>query len=343
MKTPTCADIATACNLSPSTVSRALNNHPAIPEKTRELVLKTAKKLGWRPNPLASAYMSHLRSTRPSSFKALLGVVVDYPIADGLNEVPSHVMQSFNGFKARAVQFGYGVKMFSLVDPGVTPASFGRSLVDWNIPGLLLTSMSRPNRVLTDIRWDRYALVAIGYSMRSPAVHRVVRNMPMGVKLAIEKAFEMGYERVGIAVSEEYDLRTNHGVLFPTSFLKTQLKPGQSIDTVVYRESDPNAIDVIAKWMKKYRPDIAMGMFGMEVFDAVGWKVPQDIARVTFDRSPGFPEHAGLELKYEAMGALAADVLISEIVLNRRGIPDSPVEYTVPCQWVDGSSAPVRR
>jgi len=341
MKTPTCAEIAAACGVSAATVSRALNNNPAIPKATCDRVRAVARKLGWRPNPLASAFMAHRRSTRPSSFKALLGVIVDFPVAKGISELPSHVLQTYAGFKERATEYGYGVKVISLAEPGMTPAIVGRTMSDWNIPGFLITSMSHPGKVLHGIKWSKYALVAVGHSMTSPNVHRVIRNMPMGVKLAIERAFAMGYKRLGIAVAEEYDLRTNHGVMFPVSYMMGRLQPGQSIDIFTYRgESDPKSMDAIAAWLDKTRPELVMGMFGNEVFDRLGWKVPKDIAKVTFDKSPGFPTHAGLELRYEALGALAADVLISEIVLNRRGIPANPVEYTVPCHWVNGPSAP---
>ena len=53
---PTMRDIAKAANVSQSTVSRVLNNAPTrvpIAEETRERVTLTARRLGYRPNPLA--------------------------------------------------------------------------------------------------------------------------------------------------------------------------------------------------------------------------------------------------------------------------------------------------
>jgi DNA-binding LacI/PurR family transcriptional regulator len=49
-------DIASAANVSQSTVSRVLNNAPTrvpIAPETRERVLAAAQALGYRPNPLA--------------------------------------------------------------------------------------------------------------------------------------------------------------------------------------------------------------------------------------------------------------------------------------------------
>ncbi len=49
-KNITVNDIARYLNISPSTVSRALNNHPKISQKTKEKVWEAAKKLGYAPN-----------------------------------------------------------------------------------------------------------------------------------------------------------------------------------------------------------------------------------------------------------------------------------------------------
>jgi LacI family transcriptional regulator len=47
-------DIADALKLAPVTISRALNNHPAVREKTRQRVLAYAKEHGYRANSFAS-------------------------------------------------------------------------------------------------------------------------------------------------------------------------------------------------------------------------------------------------------------------------------------------------
>ena len=54
-KQVTLKDIAIAASTSASTVSRALSNHPAIPDKTKSAILKIAKDLNYRPNPNLSA------------------------------------------------------------------------------------------------------------------------------------------------------------------------------------------------------------------------------------------------------------------------------------------------
>ena len=49
-KPATIIDIAKALNISPSTVSRALNNHPSISTQTKVQVNELANKLNYHPN-----------------------------------------------------------------------------------------------------------------------------------------------------------------------------------------------------------------------------------------------------------------------------------------------------
>jgi LacI family transcriptional regulator len=51
----TITDIARALNITPSTVSRALNGHTAISSSTKEAVRQVAKKLNYHPNRVASS------------------------------------------------------------------------------------------------------------------------------------------------------------------------------------------------------------------------------------------------------------------------------------------------
>src|SRR6187402_3075272 len=65
-------DIAKKLNITASTVSRALNDHPRISEATKKTVQKTAQKIGYQPNNIAAA----LRNGKSN----VLGIIV--PTAD---------------------------------------------------------------------------------------------------------------------------------------------------------------------------------------------------------------------------------------------------------------------
>jgi LacI family transcriptional regulator len=70
----TLKDIAKALNLSPSTVSRAMKNHPAISADTRELVQAYAEAHRYKPNPLAM----QLRTNRNTTIGVIVPEIVHY-------------------------------------------------------------------------------------------------------------------------------------------------------------------------------------------------------------------------------------------------------------------------
>lgn len=69
-KDVTIYDLAHELNVSPSTVSRALNDHYSIGKKTKKAVKKLAEEWGYRPNTIASS----LRTNRSNT----IGVVVSW-------------------------------------------------------------------------------------------------------------------------------------------------------------------------------------------------------------------------------------------------------------------------
>jgi transcriptional regulator with XRE-family HTH domain len=68
MKHATIVDIAKRLGISPSTVSRALTDHPDVRRETKEQVKKTADELEYSPNPIARS----LKSSRTTT----IGVIV---------------------------------------------------------------------------------------------------------------------------------------------------------------------------------------------------------------------------------------------------------------------------
>ncbi|HTY58659.1 MAG TPA: LacI family DNA-binding transcriptional regulator, partial [Bacteroidota bacterium] len=67
-KRVTVDEVARQAGISAMTVSRALNNHPNVSEKTRKKVLDVSRRLGYTPNQIAKSLV--LRKTHT------IGVVV---------------------------------------------------------------------------------------------------------------------------------------------------------------------------------------------------------------------------------------------------------------------------
>jgi len=113
----TIKDLAKRMNLSVSTISRALHNHPSIGEKTTREVWKLAKQLGYFPNSVAS----NLRKRKTN----MIGVIV--PRID--ITFHSHVI---SGVEEVAYRMGYNVTIYQSRD------SFEREVA---ITSILQTNM----------------------------------------------------------------------------------------------------------------------------------------------------------------------------------------------------------
>ncbi len=59
----TLKDIAAKLNISPSTVSRALNDHPAIGSRTKKAIQTLARELNYQPNPMALGLLQKKSNT----------------------------------------------------------------------------------------------------------------------------------------------------------------------------------------------------------------------------------------------------------------------------------------
>lgn len=89
-KPVTIKSIAQELGISFSTVSKALNNNPAIKESTRELVLKKAEEMGYIPNPLAKGLKSNSTKTIAIIFNDIENPVLTYIFKNISIEMEKH-------------------------------------------------------------------------------------------------------------------------------------------------------------------------------------------------------------------------------------------------------------
>jgi len=95
MKKPqiTIKDIARELNISPSTVSRALKNHPDISQSTKDAVNKYAKDFNYRPNALALS----LRTSKNNTIGVIVPEINNYffsSVLSGIEEIAN--LEDFN-------------------------------------------------------------------------------------------------------------------------------------------------------------------------------------------------------------------------------------------------------
>jgi LacI family transcriptional regulator len=123
-KEVTIYDIARELKCAPSTVSRALNDHKSISEKTREQVLETARRMGYRPNNLAAGLRRNKSKT--------IGILISRINRPFISSVIS-------GIEETARESGYNVLISQSNDKYENEVSNSKALYDSRISGLVVS------------------------------------------------------------------------------------------------------------------------------------------------------------------------------------------------------------
>lgn len=338
---PTTRDIAAACGCSQSTVSNALRDSPRISRERREHIQSIARSMGWRANPLASAFMAHLRATRGPRYQASLAFVVTNPASPHVEDLPPHHRESFHGARRRAEELGYILEPVWMHERGMSAARLARILRARDIPGLILPSLPAPTDFFATFDWTAFASVGLGHVLPGLPLHRVAFNYARGVPLALHRLRELGYRRIGVVVSTAYDDKVNHGWLPPLYFEQRQPWARRRLKPCVFADFTPADRRRVRAWIERTRPDVILGEYlAWHALHDLGWAIPDDVAFASFDWSGEHPEVAGLHQGHETLGGMAVDLLTSQLLQNERGLAATPKLLLIPGRWRDGPSVP---
>ncbi len=311
----TIKDIARELGISPSTVSRALKDHPDISQATRDAVNELAERWNYRPNPIALS----LKSGSSKTIGVIIPDVVHYFFSTVISGIEDVVYQrDYNMFLCQSNEmWEHEVKNIKtllssrvdgiLASVAKTTTDFGhyRSITDKDIPLVFF------DRAAEEIDTDSVVIDDETGSYR--AVNHLLR---MGKKRIVHLA---GPPRLAIARN-----RLN-GYL--KAMKEYRLTPQD--DYIVKCDDIESAERIIPELLTKTpRPDAFFAVNDLTAAQTLmivkrhGLRIPQDIAIVGFTNSqiatltdPGL---TSVDQKGFEMGQLAARLLIDRIE-NRHG------------------------
>jgi DNA-binding LacI/PurR family transcriptional regulator len=306
--TPTMSNVARLARCDVSTVSLALRDDARITAETKARVKAAAAELGYRINPLVSAWVAARRAGRPAKQQVALAYLTSHPAGTTWGR-SVHFREILRGAVERAAEFGYGLTEFRLADYAARPEALNRVLVTRAAQGIIVGPTLR-HYALAGLEWDRFALVTIGYALTQPGLHRVTEDHHFGMKLAFAACQAQGHRRIGLAITgEHHELRRERWL---GAFLAEQhqkLPPGERVP--IFR--DGHAGETAAAWVRRGRPGVILADEPERWADAgvpaVGFAIP------TPDRRRGVHENN------RGIGRGAADLLISLVQRNERGLP----------------------
>lgn len=178
----TIKDVARAAGVSPSTVSRALNDSPLVNEETKARIRRTAARLGYEQNDLA-------RGLVKGSSGAVGLIVPDITnpffadIARGVGEV--------------ARTRGYGVLLCSTEGDPELERSQLQLLRRKRVDGFLLTAVTADDPHLDDLAQAGVPFVLVSRLVRAVDAPFVVVDDRQGARLAVEHLVGLGHRKIG--------------------------------------------------------------------------------------------------------------------------------------------------
>ena len=304
--------IAKLLNVSPSTISRALQNHPSIGKETTARVQREAKKLGYYPNSIAS----NLRRKKTKT----IGVIIpridrafQSSAISGIEEVASKsgylvtILQSNNSYKrekenanmlmsnqvggviaCQALEMNNN-EHFTLFEKNNIPlVFFDRVCNENNFSRVIIDDVSASKKVidhLVSVGCERIAHIAGNQKID------IFKKRLNGYKLGL-KEHELEVDEKMICYTE--DLNSEEGRICTNRLLKLSPRPDG-----IFCSNDRTAISAI------------------QTIKKMGLNVPEDIAVVGFSNTPQSliiePSLTTIDDHAFEMGKVAANLLIRQI------------------------------
>ncbi len=340
-------EVAKAAGVSASTVCRALNSNPQIPEATRERVQAVADELGYSPDPLLSAFASRRRGRKLDTEITTIGYLTNFSTRDEWRDNPFY-QACYAGVEERAKRMGYHVEHFWLGESGTNAERLSRILYHRGILGLCVAPQPHVREPLA-LDWERFSAVTVGYSVMSPILHRSSAHHFHAIQEVISRLYSRGYKRVGLCLFADTSRRVDE--LWLSGALLAQEhrlsldggNDGHGFETKTFLFND-STLSQVPDWCAREKLDavISDNLVVMHTLEKAGVSIPGELAFATLNWEDGHPEIAGIDQRGGSIGAAAIDMLIGQIQRGERGLPEVPLTTMVEGAWVDGASVPIK-
>jgi DNA-binding LacI/PurR family transcriptional regulator len=335
----TLREIASRLNISHTTVSRALRNDLEISKATRKRIQKTAKAMGYRPDPFLSALVHYRHAKAKTPVCAELAWFNHWTDPKKLRTFKEFDLY-WQGAFAEAERCGFRLEEF-ILDKDMSLKRLEKILRARNIQGILLPPRGEPAPNYRGFNWDDFCIVRFGYSFSFPPAHLVSSDQLTDGLIAFENMWKNGYRRIGLATSSKMHTRFSAGFFF------SQMKWSPNVRLpalVVSQEKTEEDEDLLRSWLAEYKPDAILTDVRelRDLLDKVGCRVPKDIGVAALSVLDGNAD-AGIYQNSEEIGRVAIQLLISLINHNECGVPKICRELLVEGHWVNGSTLPPKK
>ncbi len=308
----TIKDLADKMNLSVSTISRALHNHPSIGAKTTEEVRKLAAQLGYFPNSVAS----NLRKRKTN----MIGLIV--PRID--ITFHSHVI---SGIEEVAYKMGYNVTIYQSRDSYEREVSITKILQTNMVAGVIACLALETRDCGHFAKFNNYRVPLVFYDRVSndlEASKVIIDDFEAAFK-ATEHLIATGCKRIAhIAGCQTTGIFVSRLEGYKAALLKHNLPSDPALICCATDLSYEEGAKCAKKLLKL--PDLPDGLFCANDYTAIGaiqvikktkLRIPEDISVAGFSNYPVStiiePSLTTIDDRAIEMGKAAARLLIRQV------------------------------
>lgn len=314
-KLPTIKEIAKELNVSVSTVSRALNNHPAIGLRTRTRVQELAKKLNYEPNQTALFFQQGKTYT--------IGVIVPE-----LSE--AFFSASVSSIEEVAEKNNYTVLLGQSHDVQDREKKIAETMKNHRVDGMIV-SISKNTTDYSHFHMLKRSNIPVVFFDRIPRmdeIHYVACNMISGTVQAIHFLFKKGHRVIGMINGPEKLFASNErkqGYIQAMTKNRLKFDPSLVVNTDLTKEGTHAAMEELLKSRRK--PTAIVAFNDYVALDAVQYAVQQkrrinkDISFVSYANLPinnytAYPPLASVEQFPGQQGQKATEILLDLLAKN---------------------------
>jgi DNA-binding LacI/PurR family transcriptional regulator len=298
-------DIAKRAGVSHSTVSRALADHPLIPEPTRRRIQRLARRLHYAPNAIARGLV--MQRTRA------IGVIVT-SIADPF------VAEVVRGIEQVAGDERYRVFLGTSHNDPVREVNLVKAMREWRVDGVIVASSRVGSLYKPMLKEIGVPIVLINNQQARAFIHSVSVNDVQGSQLATEHLISLGHRAIAhIGGPAEHLATRNRFAGYRRALLKAGIKYSTSLVAQGYGKTE--VLDQITALLLHtpcptaifcYNDMTAIG--ALSALKQKGVRIPQDISIVGYD-DISFAQYVDPPLTTirqpkDEMGQLAARMLL---------------------------------
>ena len=326
--------LADHLGLSHATVSEALRDSPRVKLATRQRVAAAALELGYRRNPLASALMGEMRRSRGAIFRGSVALLeTSAPVSPSIRGSCDPLVR---GAMRQAEAMGFTVDRVRLDRQGCHPTRIADIFAARGIRGVLaLPGLHADEAGLID--WSQVTTVIAGEPWDEAPFHAVGVGGSAAVWQALRRLATIGYRRPGLVLDPALGarrLREDTAAYF--AYYHGEGKTAEMADRVV---SAPDVTGIhFTTWLRRHACDVLFAQTSA-ILEQLRAALPSGDAAPALcclDLEGVATPCAGVDLRHEAVGLRAMELLIEQVLKNERGIPTVPSITRVAPRWIPG-------